>query len=101
MAWWPGPAAETARVPCTLAEWSPRAACTRWRAGARAISPVVASRWQGITGELVETTYRTPGKVGAARGSPRWWRDDGAERRLGAATRGGVLAGGRVSGNSG
>jgi hypothetical protein len=35
------------------------------------------------------------------RGSPRWWRDDGAERRLSAAARGGVLTGERVGGDSG
>jgi hypothetical protein len=35
------------------------------------------------------------------RASPRWWHDDGAERRLGAAACGDVLTGGRVGGDSG
>jgi hypothetical protein len=35
------------------------------------------------------------------RGSPRWWRDDGAERRLDVAVCGGVLTRGRVGGDSG
>jgi hypothetical protein len=47
--------------------------------------PVVASRWKGVAGELVETIGGAPGNKSGG----------------GVAVRGGVLTGGRVGGDSG
>jgi hypothetical protein len=61
MAWLPGPVAEVARVPTPLCALR-RGHRVRWHARRR---PVVASRWQGVAGELMGTTGRAPGKEGA------------------------------------
>jgi hypothetical protein len=53
-----------ARAPDALAAWSLRAGR---RGGALTDGPVVASRRQGVAGELVGTTGRVPGKEGAGR----------------------------------
>jgi hypothetical protein len=56
-----------------------------WRGGVVVEGPVVASRWKGVAGELVETIGGAPGNKSGG----------------GVAVRGGVLTGGRVGGDSG
>jgi hypothetical protein len=63
--------------------------------------PVVASWWQGVVSELVGTTRRVPGNKSVGGADRGRWSTARSGWRLGAAARGGVLAGGRVSGNSG
>jgi hypothetical protein len=74
---------------------SPRAG---QRGGALTDGPVVASRWQGVVGELVGTTGRAPGKEGAG-GDHRGRRS--TARWGGGSVRGMVLARGRVGGDAG
>jgi hypothetical protein len=64
---WPGPAAEAVRE-LRWARWrvvTARSLCAGQRGGTVVEAPVVASRRQGVDGELEETNGRVSGKEGA------------------------------------
>jgi hypothetical protein len=84
-----GLAARSSRIgdPCAArvgraAAWSPRAGR---RGGTLAGGPVVASQRQRSWDIAPWLSGGCSGQGERRRGSPRWWRDDGAERRLSAA----------------
>jgi hypothetical protein len=100
-AWRPGPTSEVARASGALRRGhrvQPARGTAQWHAHRRPCDGLLTARsWARVP----RLSGGWAGQGERWWGSSRWWHDDGAERRLGAAVRGGVLTGGRVSDNSG
>jgi hypothetical protein len=101
MAWRPSPTSKAARASGALRRGhrvQPARGTAHWRAHWRPCDGLPTARSWARAPRL---SGGCAGQGERWRGLSRWWHDDGAERRLGAVARGGVLTGGRVSGDSG